>query len=310
MRVKLTDLVGLTKVQDPKEIKDALLKTLELIGFKPEKHVKTVVIKPNLCYYWKSSTGYTTDPQLVGGIIDVLREMYNKNLDIKIAEADATAMKTKYAFKMLDYEKLSKEKDVELFNLSEDILEDKEVQVNNRKIKFKIPQILLNADLFINVPKLKVMRITTITCAFKNMFGATGYPRKIKYHPFLNEAIVGINKILRPNLTIVDGLVALGRFPVKMGLILASTDSFSVDWVAAQIMGYNPSRIKFLKIAVEENLGNPQNIEIVGESIKTFRKEFPRPSRFSKLLWSFQLSMLKLYVKVTGDLVPSFLEEA
>lgn len=63
----------------------------------------------------------------------------------------------------------------------------------------------------------------------KNIFGCIGYRRKIVYHPFLDEAIVGINKVLRPHLTVVEGLVALGRYPVKLVLIMASADPFSVD---------------------------------------------------------------------------------
>ena len=41
-------------------------------------------------------------------------------MDIAIVESDASAMRCKYAFSMLGYEKLAKEKNVRLVNLSED----------------------------------------------------------------------------------------------------------------------------------------------------------------------------------------------
>jgi uncharacterized protein (DUF362 family) len=208
---------------------------------------------------------------------------------------------------------LAKEKNVELFNLSNDILVDEKVFVNNREMLFKVPKLLLESDLFINVPKLKIMRTTKITCAMKNVFGCIGLPKKIVYHPFLNEAIVGINRILRPHLTIVDGLVALGRFPIKLGLIMAGVDAFSVDWIASQIMGYKPSKVEFLKIATKERLGNPGKpaIMIRGENIEEFKRIFPKANfTSSNYWWSIQFWLMSTYRKIVGDVIPPFLEEA
>ena len=303
--------VGLVKAEpDGTRIKEHLASALDLIGFKPKNSVNSVVIKPNLCYYWDAATGYTTDPKVVGGLIDLLREQYGADIDIKIVEADASAMQTRYAFPVLGYTKLAAEKDVALLNLSEDAVEEREIVVNRRKLSFKVPQTLLESDLFVNVPKLKVMRVTHITCGLKNIFGAIALPKKFTYHPFLEEAIVGMNKLVHPHLTLVDGLVALGRFPVRLGLVLASEDTFSVDWVAAQIMGYKPLSIKFLKLAVREGLGDPKNVAVVGEKIETFREDFPRENNLSfRLKWRLQFALLRAYRKVSGDVVPPVLED-
>jgi uncharacterized protein (DUF362 family) len=291
-------------------IKHVLSESLKLIGFKSKTSVNTVAIKVNLCYYWNASTGFTTDPRLVEALIDHLREVYGNDIEIKIVEADASAMRTKYAFPILGFNKLAEQKKVELFNLSDDVIEEREVQVNNRKIAFKVPLTLLQSDLFINVPKLKTMRETHITCAMKNIFGCIAYPRKVTYHPYLEEAIVGINKILKPRLNIVDGLVALGRFPVKLCLIMTAEDPFSIDWVAAQVMGYRPSSIKFLRLAVKEQLGNPEDIGVMGERIEVFRENFPKENNFvSRLKMNLQLSLLKTYCRISGDIIPASIEE-
>jgi len=308
---KMGSVVSLVRTRSSEEeIKSSIAEALDLINFKPKDPVKSVAIKVNLCYYWDAATGQTTDPRVVAGVIDHVRERFGTDIDIRVAEADATAMRTKHAFLMLGYEKLAKEKNVELFNLSKGIVDEKRVQVNGREIVFKVPQLLLKSDLFINVPKLKIMRQTKITCALKNIFGSIASPRKIAYHQFLNEAIVGINKILHPDLTIVDGLVAFGRFPVKLGLIMASKDPFSIDWVASQIMGYNPSGIGFLKVAMKEKLGNPRGIMTCGENLIAFKKDFPRANFFSsKRWWDIQLRLLKFYVNLVNDVIPPFLEE-
>jgi len=293
-----------------KDIKRSVSRAVELVDFKRDNNIGSVVFKPNLCYYWDAYTGCTTDPRVVAGAVDFVRESWGSDLDIKIAEADATAMRTKYAFRILGYEKLAKEKNVELFNLSRDEAEERAVSVNGREIKFKVPRLLLESDLFVNVPKLKVMRETRITCAMKNMFGCISSPRKIVYHPFLNEAIVGINKILRPHITIVDGLIALGSFPARLDLIMASTDPFSVDWVASQIMGYDPDKIGFLRLAMREKLGMSDGISTCGENAAVFKERFPRKKPvFEKWSWKAQLGLLRLYHRITGDIVPPALED-
>ncbi len=291
------------------EIENSIRQALDLIDFQTNGPVRSVAIKANLCYYWNADTGYTTDPRIVGGIINWVRGRYGMDTDIRVVEADATAMRTKHAFLMLGYEKLAKEKKIGLFNLSHDSVEEKKVQVNGRHIAFRVPQLLLKSDLFINVPKLKIMRATRITCALKNIFGCIGSPRKIVYHPFLEEAIVGINKILHPHLTIVDGLVALGRFPVKLGLLMASIDPYSIDWIASQIMGYNPSGVGFLKAAINEKVWSPKGVKTCGENLEMFRKEFPRERILASALWNIQLKLLKLYIRTVKDVAPSIIEE-
>jgi uncharacterized protein (DUF362 family) len=303
--------VGLVRIQNKNKIKDAISEGLNQIDFKLEKEVKTVAIKVNLCFYWSASTGCTTDPLVVAGIIDVIRERYGQDVDIKVVEADATAMRTKHAFQMLGYTKLAKEKNVQLVNLVEGEQEEKTVHVNGQKISFTVPKLLMEADLFINVPKIKIMREVTITCAFKNLFGAMGARRKAAYHKHLNETIVGVNEVLKPHLVIVDGLVGLGKHPVKLDLIMASTDPFSIDWTAAQLMGYNPSKIEFLKIAIKEKVGHPDGIEIRGESIEPFQKIFPKTNSFKqKLFFGIQLNVLKLYNRIVKDSIPNELDGA
>ena len=96
----------------PGGLKDSISDALNKIDFKPSGSIRTVVIKPNLMYYWDSSTGNTTDPKLVSAIIDYVREKFGEDVSIKVAEADASAMRTKYVFPVLGYDRLAAEKNV------------------------------------------------------------------------------------------------------------------------------------------------------------------------------------------------------
>ena len=307
----MNNVVSLVRAHLPKKaIKTSIAEALDLIDFKPKNPVNSISIKVNLCYYWAAATGQTTDPRVTAGIIDYVRERYGKDVHIRVVEADATAMRTKHVFLMLGYEKLAKEKGVELFNLCKDNLYEKTVKVNGREITFKVPQSLLESDLFINVPKLKTVSETKVTCALKNIFGCIGEPRKFAYHPFLHEAIIGINKILHPDLTIVDGIVALGRFPIRLDLIMAGADPYAVDLVASKIMGFSPSKVGYLKIALKEKLVDSRSVTTRGEDLKTLKKEFPAVNFFySKKWWNIQLGLLKTYATLANDVIPPFLEK-
>ena len=289
------------------DLKKSIIDSLELIDFKLKK-TNEILIKPNLSYYWKSNTGYTTDPKIISSLIDVIREYYGFDYNIKIIESDASAMRVKYSFNMLGYVNLAKEKNVELFNLSDDDEVKKEFYINDKKISLSFPQVLLNNNVFINVPKLKVIGITKVTCAMKNLFGCLTTRRKYKYHNNINEIIVSIYKTIKPDLNIVDGIVALGKNPYKLNLIMAGMDSFYIDWVASKIYGYNPTSIKYLKMLEKEK--NINQLNLLGEDINYFLNQMDSPNAMIST-WGnkLQLRLLWLYANIMGDVIPPFLED-
>ena len=304
--------MGVVHTEDVTEggIRNATFKAIDTSGFKLPKKINSAILKVNLRYYWDSSTGETTDPRIVSAIIDYIRERSGDEIDVIIAEADASAMRTKYAFRMLGYEKLAQKKAVKLLNLCESEKVERQVVVNRRKFTLPVAKPMLDADLLINVPKLRTHRLTTVSCGLKNFFGAIAKPRKIVYHPRLNEVIVGINKLLKAHLTVVDGFIALGKCPIRMDLVLASTDQLAVDFIAAKIMGYDPRRIKHLTLAAREDVGTIKDVEVVGErKIEEIAKDFPHENYFFfNLKWDLKLRLLDLYLRVTKDTRPPVLD--
>jgi len=121
-------LVSLVRIQRD-DFKTALLDSLRLIDYRFPLDAKRIVIKPNMCYYYDFSTVFTPDTKFVGALIEVLRERVSTNPEISIIESDASAMKCKYAFKMLGYEDLARKYSVSLVNLSEEECETETVRV-------------------------------------------------------------------------------------------------------------------------------------------------------------------------------------
>ena len=266
---------------DGAELKNAIRSALRYSGF-DFKDERNIVIKPNMCYYWDFSTGYTTDPKFVGALIEVIREKV-PNAEISVVEADASAMKCKYAFRLLGFEDLARDYGVNLVNLSKDETEKVQIAVNGHEFNFLVPNTIRSADLRINVPKPKYMDKTTITCALKNVFGVNPEPLKYRLHPCLDEAIVAINKIMRFDLCVLDGLMVTGVSPRRLDLVMASRDPVAFDSAVARLMGVNPRRVRHLRLAEEEGLGT-RRYWVEGVDPRVFQEHFPKRTMISKFL--------------------------
>jgi uncharacterized protein (DUF362 family) len=266
------------------QLTQAIADSLNLIHYHLPSKPDNIVIKPNMCYYWDYSTGQTTDPRFVGALIDLIRNQTSPNVNISIVESDASAMKCKYAFKMLGYKKLAKDYNVKLVNLSEDKGDTVEITAGRQSFNLMIPQTIQEADLKINIPKIKyTMENIKLTCALKNIFGCNPYPKKFRYHPKLEEAIVAINKAMKFNLCIIDGIIVSGIQPGKLGLIMASEDPVAIDVAAAEIAGINPKTIKYIQLAHKEDLGNTTFIQ-KGEPLEYFKARYPKKKLKNKLM--------------------------
>ena len=280
----LLSLVGLVECKERRVdvLKEAIKEALGLIDYSFPK-AESVVIKPNMCYYWDYSTGQTTDPNFVAAIIKVLREEFSSDIDISIVESDASAMKCKYAFKYLGYEKLAEEYKVKLVNLSKVESEPIKVEVKGEIFDFMIPKIIKNADLRINIPKMKYMMLSKISCALKNIFGCNPYPKKFKYHPKLSETIVALNKAMSFQLNVLDGIRVFGSKTLKLGLVMASQDPVAMDAAAATIMGVNPKSVDHVMLAEKEGLGST-SFMVKGVELNYFKDKFPRRRLSDKLM--------------------------
>lgn len=279
-------------MEDP--AKQAISQSLKLIDYSFDKNLKRVVIKPNLCYYWDCTTGQTTEPQFVSALIDLIREQANPQVEIAIVESDASAMRCKYAFRMLGFEKLAQEKNVRLVNLSEGNCDAVEVACNGQTYNFLVPRIIKDADLRVNIAHIKyTVDPIKLTCALKNIYGCNPVPKKFKYHSDLGNVIVALNKAMRFNLCLINNNIATGIQPRKMALTMASRDPVAIDSAAARIAWLNPNKIEYLKVAEKEGLGRRVFVA-KGESLDSFRAMYPKET----FNWKLKRRLLKLVLFV------------
>ena len=88
-----------------------------------------------------------------------------------------------------------------------------------------------------------------------------------------HEVVVDVFRLRVPDFFLMDAVVGMeGNGPASpdlrdVGLILASDNAVALDAVMAALMGLDPGRLRFLRKATEDGLGDHElkQIEVVGE---------------------------------------------
>jgi uncharacterized protein (DUF362 family) len=162
----------------------------------------------------------------------------------------------------------------------------------------EIPKIYIGKQI-IHLPTIKTHGHSTTTGAIKNSFG--GLLKEVRHyaHKYMHEVLVDLmimQKELHPSiLAVMDGTVCGdGAGPRTMtphvkNFILASGDSVAIDAISAQLMGFDPMSIPYIRMCHERGLGvgDPKEIEILGHDITGINFGFHTKKSF--VIWGDQL---------------------
>ncbi len=173
---------------------------------------------------------------------------------------------------------------------------EKSVTVRSQGSTFhelQVAQALLEADVVINLPKLKTHQMMGLTAAVKNMFGAVVGMRKARLHlqagsdkAFFALMLLELAEHLKPALSILDGVIAMegegpgSGDPVQVGALLAGVEPLAVDTVAAHLLGLAPDTNWTQKIARRSGRrgADMTDIQICGTDPATLRPQHFRPA--------------------------------
>lgn len=142
-------------------------------------------------------------------------------------------------------------------------------------------QAATEADVIINLPKLKTHNLTTLTLGVKNLFGLVPGAIKIGYHSKLHDrerfaqALVDIYTYTRPALTLMDAIVGMegngptGGSPRPIGALLASANTLACDTVSAALVGVDPLKVLTTAVAAERGLctGRLKDVRVLGDAL-------------------------------------------
>jgi len=259
--------------------KDTVLRALDLIGIEDEI-AKPVIIKVNFITDKTWETGATTDPIVVDALVKFFKP---RSPNVSVVESNATTTNADRAAEKTGILEVCNENGVRFVNLSK-VEEKVRVQVNDPETlsSFVVPRIVLESYV-VNAAKLKTHTQTGVSLGLKNMFGLLPEKMKFRYHlKNIEKVIVDLNSVLRADLTVIDGFVAMegpgpvNGIPVKMDIIIAGRDPVATDALAAKIMGFSPDSIYHIRRAAEKKIGSMDEIEALGESIESVARQFKR----------------------------------
>jgi uncharacterized protein (DUF362 family) len=230
---------------------------------------KPILIKPNYINSHHPSTGITTDSRVIEGIVKFLKDRGKEN--IIIGEGSGWA-DTFEAFKTAGVDAVAERWNVKLVDLNKDDFVEVHPPNPLSLKKVKLAKTALES-LIISVPKLKLHRIATVTLGLKNMMGALASKGSM-HHGSLNKNIADLASVLKPSLTVIDGIIAgegheTSGNPVEMNLVIAGTDPVAVDAVGAAVKGLGTCDL--------------EKTSVLGEPIEKVKRKFRR-SLMSRLL--------------------------
>lgn len=209
----------------------------------------------------------------------------------KIVIAEGTITGNAFSDYFLQANKYDSIQGVELINLNalgkEDCYKLKPLK-SLTGAELYIPKIFMDADVVINVAKLKTHHLSVVSLTLKNSFGVppgkiygTGYKNGLHILG-INEAIVDLNRIRKPDFAVIEGIVGgegygpLYNTPVKSNIVFAGTDLAALDTVALTFMGFTIDQIPHVALAGTEGLGitDLEKIKIVGTNLNAIKMRF------------------------------------
>lgn len=222
-----------------------------------------IAIKPNLVVSRPADEGATTHPEIIEGIIQYLHDAGVN--DISIMEGSWVGDSTQKAFRNCGYAGLAEKYKVKLI----DTKRDKVITKESKGLAINVCESALSADYLINVPVLKGHCQTGLTCCLKNLKGCIPDSEKRRFHTLgLHKPIAALNAILHPSLHIIDSVCGdlsfeEGGHPVTANRIMLGFDPVLLDSYGAQLIGYKPDDITYLRIAKDYGIG-----KYAGEDMK------------------------------------------
>ena len=160
--------------------------------------------------------------------------------------------------------------------------------------ELEVARDVLEAEVLINLPKLKTHQMMGMTCGVKNLFGAVVGMRKPRLHLQAGSdkgafalMLLELAEFLKPALTVVDAVVAMegdgpgSGDPVAAGFLLAGINPLAIDAVAARLLGLPAEEVWTLLVG--RRTGRPgarlEEIELAGTPLAELAVPGFRPAK-------------------------------
>jgi len=224
------------------------------------KKGQKVVVKPNIGWDVVPELAANTNPILVKRIIQHCYEAGAKEVYV----FDNSCDDWKRCYSNSGIERAVKDAGGKIVSgASERYYQQVEVKQGKKLKSTKVHELILDSDVFINVPVLKHHSSTELTIAMKNLMGNV-WDRGYWHRNNLHQCIADFTSFRKPDLNIVDAYYVMKRNGprgvsdgdvVLMKSQIISSDIVAADAAATKLFGLEPTEVSYIKLASEMNLG-------------------------------------------------------
>ena len=255
---------------------------------------KKVLLKPNAGRSAAPGEGITTDPGVVAAAIEAFQAA---GAVVAVGESPITGVKALDALEDTGIAKVARERDCELIDLDARPPVVRSIPGAQALDSIKICADVLEYDVVVSLPVMKMHMHTGVTLAIKNMKGCLWRRSKVDLHMLppiegcdekpLNVAIADLSGVLRPHLAIIDGTIGMEGMgpsagtPKALDVVVVGADPFAADAVACTLMGVEPEQIPYLRMGAARGYGtiNLGDIQVAPEGWRAWTSKFqPAPA--------------------------------
>lgn len=221
---------------------------------------QSVVIKPNIGWDTIPERAANTNPKLISQIVKHCLDAGAKDVYV----FDHTCDTWTKCYTNSGIEKAAKDAGAKIVSgNSESDYQSVDITQGQRLKETTVHELILESDVFINVPILKSHGGTGLTISMKNLMGVV-WDRKYWHRNNLHQCIADYATFRKPDLNIVDAYSVMkkngprGVSEADVAMLksqIISTDIVAADAAAAKIFGKNPSDVDYIRIANEMNVG-------------------------------------------------------
>jgi uncharacterized protein (DUF362 family) len=226
------------------------------------KKGQKVLVKPNIGWDVVPDLAANTNPLLVKRIIEHCFKAGAKEVYV----FDHTCDNWVNTYKNSGIEKAAKDAGAKVVPAnSETYYQAIEIPGGVKLKSAKVHEVLLETDVFINVPILKDHNSTRMTCCLKNNMGIVwdrGYWHSHNLHQCIADYALfekkpALNVIDCYNVMVKHGPQGVSREDiVQMKSQILTADWVAGDAAAAKMLGISPDKIDYIPIAYKMGLGN------------------------------------------------------
>lgn len=222
---------------------------------------QTVVIKPNIGWDSAPERAANTNPDLVARIVEHCKRAGAKAVYV----FDNTCAEGVRCYKMSGIEDAVKSAGGTMVSgRSEGYYHDVTLPKSKKLKTAKVHELILESDVFINVPILKNHGGSTLSVAMKNMMGVV-WDREFWHRNDLHQCIADFAAFRKPDLNIVDAYRVMKRNGPRgvsvadvatMKYQIIAKDIVAIDAAAAKVFGIDPKQVKHISLAEQLGAGS------------------------------------------------------